>query len=426
MKTAITGGTLITQDPRTGVVDGGTVIIEDGTITEVLPEGSVFSADVTIDASGCAVIPGFINAHTHAAMTLFRGYADDLPLFAWLRERIWPVEARLSAEHVYHGTRLAIAEMLLSGITCFADMYFEMDAVAQAVRESGIRAVLARGMIADSASSSMAEAIELFLKYHGKHRIQVMLGPHAPYTCPPDFLVEVAKEALSLGARVHIHLAETAAEVEEMKEKYGRRPAEILVDSGLTQAGLLCAHCVHVDKEEIRVLAEAGAGIALCPVSNAKLAAGFPPVTAWLGSGTGVGLGTDGAGSAGRLDLFDAMRAASFGEKLASMDPRRASAAELLTAATSGGARALGIDHIAGSITTGKIADLVVVDLDTPWTQPVHDPVSTLVYAATAENVRHVFVEGQQLVKDRALTYADVEDILESAKSAACSLFYSR
>jgi len=426
MKTAIIGGTLITQDPRTGVVDGGTVIIEDGTITQVLAEGSVFSADVNIDASGCAVIPGLINAHTHAAMTLFRGYADDLPLFAWLRERIWPVEARLTAEHVYHGTRLAIAEMLLSGITCFADMYFEMEAVAQAVRESGIRAVLSRGIIADSAESGMNEAVELFLKYHGKHRIQVMLGPHAPYTCPPDFLVEVGKEARRLGARVHIHLAETWAEVEEMKEKYGRRPAEILVDSGITQAGVLCAHCVHVDKEEIRRLAEAGAGIALCPVSNAKLAAGFPPVSAWLDSGTGVGLGTDGAGSAGRLDLFDAMRAASSGEKLASMDPRKASAPELLAAATSGGARALGIDHLTGSISEGKLADLVVVDLNTPWTQPVHDPVSTLVYAATTENVKHVFVEGQQLVKDRILTYADIEDIIGGAKRATRSLFFGR
>ena len=295
----------------------GEIAIEGSFIRHVGRPGTIgadFRPDRVLDGRGLVALPGLVNAHTHAAMTLLRGYADDLPLMQWLEEKIWPLEGKLNSKDVYWGTKLATLEMLRAGITAFADMYFFMEDAARAVEESGIRACLSRGLIGlgDQPEKGLEENIDLIEKWHQQAhgRITVMLGPHAPYTCPPAYLKKVLKIAEEYQVGLHIHLAETEEEVRRIEGQYGKRPVELMEEVGLFQRQVLAAHCVHVNEKEIQILADARVGVVHNPESNMKLASGIAPVPEMIQAGIEVALGTDGAASNNNLEIFGEMSAA--------------------------------------------------------------------------------------------------------------------
>ncbi|MEW6173368.1 MAG: amidohydrolase [Bacillota bacterium] len=422
-------GVVIPVTGPTDVVRDGALAVRDGEIVYVGPADGVpagFEAAKVIGGPEMAVLPGFVNAHTHAAMTLFRGYADDLPLMKWLAEAIWPLEDKLEAGDVYWGTMLACAEMLLGGTTTFADMYFFMDDVARAVEQSGIRASLSRGLIGlnPNAAEALAENRELVLKWHGKAggRITCMLGPHAPYTCPPDYLEKVIKAAGELGVGVHIHVSETLHEVEEIGKQYGCSPVALLAKVGLLDLPVLAAHCVHLLPEDIVVFAEKGTAVAHNPESNMKLASGVAPVTRLLNAGVTVGLGTDGAASNNNLDMLEEMRSAALLQKVATGDPEALPAYKTLEMATMGGARALGLQDKVGTLEPGKRADVVLLDLRRPHFYPPHDVLAHIVYAAQAGDVHTVLVDGKMVVEaGRVLTF-DLDDAMGNTRRCALRL----
>ncbi|MDI6709196.1 MAG: amidohydrolase [Bacillota bacterium] len=408
------------------VIYGGEIAIAGGEILAVGPAGSSpagFVPDEVIEAAGMLATPGLVNAHTHAAMVLFRGYADDMPLMPWLTEKIWPAEARLTGEDVYWGTLLACAEMIRGGTTAFADMYFFMDDVARAVAESGMRAFLSRGLIgsAPNGEEALAENIAFVRAWHGgaDGRITCALGPHAPYTCPPDYLRKVMEKADALGVGLHIHVAETRAEDDEVRKRYGRSPVAHLDSLGLFDRPTLAAHCVHLDDGDIETLARCGVGIAHCPQSNMKLASGIAPVTRLLEAGARVGIGTDGASSNNDLDMIEETRTASFLQKVACEDPTVLPAPRAAALATLGGARAVGLDECIGTLEAGKRADIVLWDWRAAHLNPPHDTYAHLVYAAKGSDVRTVIIDGRVVMRDRVLLTMDEEKVIAEAGRCA-------
>lgn len=373
-----------------------------------------------INGAGTLVIPGMVNCHTHAAMTMLRGYADDLPLLEWLSQKIWPREAHLNEEDIYWGTLLSILEMIKSGTTTFADMYFYMDRVAEAVKESGIRAVLARGMIGtgDKADFALKESETFIKSWHKKidGRITCLLGPHAPYTCPPAYLKEVLSLSDSLGVGIHIHLAETATEVHDIKKQYGMRPVELMESLGVfTNRHVLAAHCVHLSEEERRILVDRNVGISHNPQSNMKLASGIAPVFQLLKEGATVGLGTDGAASNNNLDLLEEMRTCALLQKLAAEDSTVLPALQVVQMVTKMGAKAVGLEK-AGVLKAGYKADLIQIDLNKPHLTPLYDPVANLVYAAQSADIQNVIIDGKLVMKNRTVLTLDEERILFEAQ----------
>lgn len=425
----ITGGTVITVDEHGQIFDPGEVAIRGETILYVGPPGGNLPADWQpqriIRAENMLVLPGLVNAHTHAAMTLFRCCGDDLPLQKWLQEKIWPLEAKLTPEDVYWGTLLAIAEMLLSGVTAFADMYFFNEAVAQAVTESGIRASLAPGLlgILPGAEQSLAEATHFCRQWQGAAdgRITTMLGPHAPYTCPPSFLGEVLAAAKDLGVGLHIHLAETEAEIKEIKRDYGQHPVRYLVEQDIKGVHVLAAHCVHLLPEDIQLLAEEGISVAHNPGSNLKLASGIAPVPELLARGVTVALGTDGAGSNNNLDVLEEARLAALIHKGTTGEATAVPAGEALKMATCNGAAALGLSYC-GRLKAGMRADLILIDRHQPHMYPRFDPLSGIIYSAKSSDVQMVLVNGKILVENRELCTLDREKIMYMAEKRARKL----
>ena len=425
----IRGATIVTMNSRDEVIRDGEVLVLGNTIAGIGPkgrwsQGSQELEDVeVIEAHGKAVLPGLVNTHCHAAMALFRGYADDMPLQDWLAHKIWPLERRLSAQDVYWGSLLACVEMIKGGITTFADMYFFMDEVARAVEESGIRASLSRGLIATipGAGRSLREAKEFCAGWHGKAngRITTMVGPHAPYTCPPSFLEKVMDAARELKVGIHIHLSETRGEVEKSLEEHGKSPVRLLDEIGLFEFPVLAAHCVHLSDEDLEVLAEKKVGVAHNPGSNLKLASGVAPISKMLVKGVKVGLGTDGAASNNNLDLIEEMRLSALIHKGFSGDPTACTAKAALGMATRGGAEALGLGGEIGTIEEGKRADLIIVDLDKPHLHPQHDIISNLVYSARADDVLTTIIDGKIVMKDRALVTLDEKEVMEGADKRA-------
>ncbi|MBZ4653847.1 MAG: 5-methylthioadenosine/S-adenosylhomocysteine deaminase [Peptococcaceae bacterium] len=399
----------------------GDIYVEGNSIKEVGKELSPDTPNITIlDGQDTVVLPGFVNCHTHAAMTLLRSYGDDMPLMVWLSQRIWPREAHLTEEDIYWGTMLSILEMIKSGTTCFADMYFYMDQVAQAVEETGIRASLSRGMIGlgDKAELALRESEEFVQKWHGKAqgRITCLLGPHAPYTCPPEYLKQVMALADRLGVGLHIHLAETRTEVEDIQKQYGMTPVKLMDSLGLfTGRHVLAAHCVHLTPEERAVLIKHQVGIAHNPESNMKLASGVAPIPELVKEGARVGLGTDGAASNNNLDLLEEMRTCALLHKVTTQDPTVLPAYQVLEMATKNGAEVLGLEKV-GLIAPGQKADLIMVDLHKPHLTPLHDPVANLVYAAQSSDVKNVIIDGKLVMKDRHMVTMDEERVIYEAR----------
>jgi len=400
---------------------------EAGEIVDVGPD--VGAGDETLDADGGLVIPGLVNAHTHVAMTLMRGYADDKPLDAWLREDIWPVEAELTREDVRAGAELGVLEMIKSGTTAFADMYFEVGAIADAVEAGGVKALLGYTALTvdkddDAAAADVERSIEVAEKLDGAAggRIRTNVQPHSLTTVGEAYLREIAGAARERGFPLHFHANETTGEVDPIVDREGRRPIGWADDLGLLQDGAILAHCTHVDDEEIGLLAERDVSVAHNPAANAKLASGIAPVQRMLDAGVRVALGTDGPASNNVLDVVRAMRDAALVGKIADeYDAEALSAETAVEMATANGAAALGFEN-AGRIEPGAAADLAVVDVERPHLTPRHDLLSHLVYAATGSDVRHTVCDGEVLMRDREVLTLDEAAVRERAERAALDL----
>ncbi len=413
---------VIPVEPAGTVLEHHAVAVRDGRIEAVLPRGEAaarFADYATEQLAEHALVPGLVNAHTHAAMSLMRGIADDLPLMRWLTEHVWPAEARhVSPRFVRDGTLLACAEMLRGGVTCFNDMYFFPEAALEAALAAGMRAAL--GMIVVEFPSAyaadpddyLAKGLALRDRWRGEPLVSFCLAPHAPYTVSDATFRKLAGIAGEIDVPVHIHLHETEDEVARSLAEHGARPLERLRRLGLLGPGLVAVHAVHLAPEEIALLARHGASVAHCPSSNLKLASGFAPVARLAAAGVNLSLGTDGAASNNRLDLFEEMRLAALLAKAVARDAAALPAHAALRAATLGGAQALGLGERIGSIEPGKSADLAAVRLAGPALEPCYDPVSHLVYAAGRADVSHVWVAGRALVRDGELAnpaFADLD-----------------
>ncbi len=404
---------------------GFLAVEEDKIVSACETEPAVWAPDRRVEASNRLILPGLVNAHTHAAMSLLRGYADDLTLQEWLFDKVFPVEDRMSDGDVYWGTLLSLAEMTRAGVTSFADMYIHMDRVAQATVESGLRASLARGLSDRSGERGIAESRALHAGWEGAGdgRITLMLGPHAVYTCSPAFLARVAEVSAELRLPVHIHLAENRQEVEECLKTYGVRPVELVRRAGLFERPVLLAHGVHLTLEEIKFLAGTRTTVAHNPLSNQKLASGIAPVDQMLCSGLQVALGTDGPASSNTLDIFEAGRHAALLQKVATGDPTALPAVEIVRMATAAGAGALALKDRVGRLEPGCQADFILIDLDKPHLCPTTDPYSLLVYAARAEDVDSVYVQGRALMEKRKLLVLDEERIMAECRRRAAALW---
>ncbi|MDK2821051.1 MAG: 5-methylthioadenosine/S-adenosylhomocysteine deaminase [Clostridia bacterium] len=400
------------------VIESGVIAINNDRIHYLGPESGLptdWKADTTINAEDMVALPGFVNSHTHAAMTLLRSYADDLPLKPWLEEKIWPQEAKLTREDIYWGTKLALLEMIRSGTTTFADMYFQMDKVAEAVVESGLRASLSQGLIGvqDANEERLNTGISLVKDWHGagEGRITTMLGPHAPYTCTPEYLTKVADKAAKLGVGLHIHLAETKDEIENIKAQYGYTPIALADKLGLFSLPVLAAHCVHLTTDEVNIIAEKKVGVAHCPESNLKLASGIAPVADMISAGIPVAIGTDGASSNNNLDMLEEMHIAALLAKGTTGDPTVIDAHQALTMATLNGAKALGLDKEIGSLEVGKKADIILINKKQPHWMPLHDVEANIVYAAKGSDIDTVIVNGQVIMSGGEVRTLDVNEI---------------
>ncbi|MEG0797548.1 MAG: amidohydrolase [Acidaminococcaceae bacterium] len=402
------------------------IAIADSKITFIGVEVPAnFVADKVIDGANHLAAPGLVNTHTHAAMTLLRSYADDMVLMDWLQNKIWPAEAKLNREDIYWGTMLAITEMLKSGTTTFADMYFEMDRVAEAVAETGIRASLSRGMIgvAPDAAEKLNDNINLYKTWHGAadERIRVMFGPHAPYTCPVAYLQQVINEAGKLGSEIHMHLSETAGEVSDCLRDTGKTPIALMDSLGMFELGTLAAHCVHVTAADIAIMAKKNVRVAHNPQSNLKLASGIAPVPSMLAQNIIVGLGTDGASSNNNLDMLEEVRLTAMLHKNNSGDPALIPAAQALAMGSRQGALALGFQEV-GEIKVGYKADIVLYDMKQPYWYPRHDRASLLAYAANANDVDTVIVNGKLLMEKKQLLTIDEAKVYAEANTRALRL----
>jgi 5-methylthioadenosine/S-adenosylhomocysteine deaminase len=401
------------------------VAVAAGRIVAVLPQAEAlarFEAATVVRLDRHLLIPGLVNLHCHAAMTLMRGMADDLTLMSWLKDHVWPAEAKhVSDEFAHDGSLLAMAEMLRGGVTCVNDMYFFPEATARAALRAGMRATL--GVIAVEFPSAYASDAKGYLQkglatrdaYQGESLLRFCLAPHAPYTVSDETLQRIAALAEELDLPIHTHVHETKSEVDESLATHGARPLERLRRLGIVGPRLIAVHAVHLDAGELDLLAREGASVAHCPSSNLKLASGIAPVAAMQQRGINVGVGTDGAASNNRLDVLGETRTAALLVKAMSGDASRLGASQALEMATLAGARALGIDDAIGSIEPGKWADLAAVEMDSLETLPCFDPLSHLVYAAGREHVSHVWVAGEPRLEERRLLTLDEGDLRDKA-----------
>lgn len=416
---------IIPVEPDNTVLEHHSLAIHDGRITAILPTDEAktrYQADHSHDFTHHALMPGMINAHAHAAMSLFRGLSDDLPLMTWLSEHIWPAEAKwVHPEFVQDGSELAIAEMIRGGTTCFNDMYFFPDITAKVASQCGMRASIGLILIdfptawAADADEYIAKGLEIHDSYRNDPLIQTAFAPHAPYTVSDAPLARIQTLAEELDIPIHMHIHETEHEVEQSIEQHGKRPLARLKELGMLTPRLLAVHMTQLTEDEISELAETGVHVLHCPESNLKLASGFCPTQLLHNAGVNIAIGTDGAASNNDLDMFGEMRSCALLAKAVAKDASAIPAHTALRMATLNGARALGMDDITGSLVVGKAADVIAVDLGALETQPLYDPVSQLVYSAGRHQVTDVWIAGRQLLSGRKLTKMDMDDIIKRA-----------
>jgi 5-methylthioadenosine/S-adenosylhomocysteine deaminase len=421
----VTNGTVITMDAQRRVIENGAVAVRGDSIVAVGPSAEIrtqYQATKTIDAHGAIVMPGLINGHAHAAMSLFRGIADDLSLDEWLKKYIFPAEARnVTEDFVVWGTRLGMLEMLRGGITTYADMYYFEDAVARVTKEAGMRGVLGETIIDFPApdNKTVAQALEYTQKFldhwKGDSLIVAAPAPHSMYTCSAKTLQDAAALARKNHAPILIHVAEAPFELQESREKYGITPVGYLAREGILGPDVIAAHCVWVDQADIALLVKFGVGCTNNPSSNMKTAAGVSPVVDMLAAGQAIGLATDGAASNNNQDMFEEMDLAAKLQKITRMDSRALLAEQVVEMATIGGARAIHQEKLIGSLEAGKKADLILVDTTAPHATPMYNVYSELVFALKASDVKTVVIGGKIVMDDRKMTTLDEAAILAKA-----------
>jgi 5-methylthioadenosine/S-adenosylhomocysteine deaminase len=416
---------IVPVEPESTVHQHHSLAVHEGRILDILPTEQAhtrFAPLVEHELDRHLLIPGLVNTHTHAAMSLLRGLADDLPLNEWLSNHIWPAESRwVNEEFVHDGTQLAIAEMLRSGTTCFNDMYFYPDVSARVAAHAGMRACVGLIVIdfptvwAQDADEYISKGLAVHDRFRGDPLIRTLFAPHAPYTVSDKPMEHIRVLADELDVGIHMHVHETRDEIDRALETFGKRPLQRLHELGLVSPNLIAVHMTQLTGAEIKEFAAAGAHVVHCPESNMKLASGFCPVAKLTDAGINVALGTDGSASNNDLNMLGEMRSAALLGKAASNDASAVPAYTALRMATLNGAHALGLAGETGSLTAGKWADITAVRMDTLESQPLYDPVSQLVYACGREQVTDVWVAGQHLLKERRLTTLDDNDILERA-----------
>lgn len=401
------------------------VAVRNGQILDIGPAENLaqqYEAPQEIDAAGCLIMPGLVNTHTHAAMSTLRGLADDLPLMDWLHHHIFPAEAKLTADQVYWSTLLACAEMIRSGTTTFCDMYLFEEQVARATDLAGLRALVGEGLFGFPSpnygpiDNGFAYTRKLAANWAGHPRISVGVMPHAPYTCPPSLLALAAKVARELKLPLCIHLAETKHEEFEIQRDYGCSPVELLERHGILGPDLIAAHCVWLSTSDMDLLATRGVRVSHNPESNMKLASGVAPIPELIVRGIPVGLGTDGCASNNDLDLFREMDSASKLQKVHRLDPTALPAAQVLRMATLDGATVLGMRESIGSLEPGKVADIIVLDMQQPHWQPLYNVPSQLVFSARGADVRDTIVHGKVLMRDRRILSFDEQEVFSKIR----------
>jgi len=424
---------IVTVDDSNSVLLHHAIAVNDGQILDILPASDArqtYHSDNTHDLKGHALIPGLINAHTHAAMTLFRGLADDLHLMEWLQQHIWPAEAKwVNEEFVHDGTLHAAAEMLRSGTTCFNDMYFFPDVTARVIDSIGMRASVGLILLdfptvwASNADEYISKGLEVHDHYRSNTRIYTCFAPHAPYTVSDEPLTRIETLAEELDIPIHMHVHETAFEVKQALDQSGLRPFSRLNDRGLISPRMLAVHMTQLTDQEIEMLATSNANVVHCPESNLKLASGYCPVYQLTKAGVNVALGTDGAASNNDLDMLGEMRSAALLAKTVANEASAIPAHQALRMATINGAKALGLDQQIGSLEIGKSADIVAINMATIETQPLYHVVSQLVYSSTRNQVSNVWVAGQQLLKNSVLMTIDEQQVLSKANEWRQKIF---
>jgi len=421
----VTNGPILPAPSTSSIVPQGALAVVDGTIVALGPKAQIeelYEARKILDARGGLIMPGLVNGHNHAAMTCYRGIADDLPLMDWLNHYIFPAESKSDGEQVYWGTLLACAEMIRSGTTTFGDMYLFEDQVAEAASKAGMRALVGE-VLYDFPSPNygpiekgLAYTETLIKRWQNDSLISIAVEPHALYTCSPPLLKRFRDLADRYGVPLIIHLAESKHEVEEVLKTYGKTPVRHMESLGLLSPNLIACHCVWLEEEEMDLLALRGVKVVHNPESNMKLASGVAPIPELLAKGVVVGLGTDGCASNNNLDLFREMDTCAKLHKVHRLDPTVMPSPVILEMATLGGAKVLGLEKEIGSLEVGKKADVIILDLDRPHLQPVYNVVSHLVYSAAGADVRDVIINGQIVMQDRRLLTLDEETILSKIR----------
>lgn len=417
---------LITMNKKEQIIENGVVVVKDGRIADIGEFGEIlkkYKEQIPVYGnSHSALMPGFINTHTHAAMVLFRGIADDLPLKQWLTEHIWPREAKfLSEEFVYDGTLLACLEMLKSGTTTFSDMYFFTESIAKAAKDAGIKAVVGQGVLdfptpsGSGAKDYLAKAEDFIKNFKSDDYIIPAVAPHAIYTCSRETLLSCKELALKYNVPMHIHLSETFQEVEESLNRHGLRPVKYLDSIGLLEAKIIAAHCVWLNEEEIEIMAKHNVGVSHCIESNLKLSSGIAPVAKMIRKGVKVSMGTDGAASNNNLDLLEEISIAAKVQKGITADPTVLDVKTCMKMLTIWAAEGLGLEKEIGSIEVGKKADMILMNLRKPHLQPIYDIYSTIIYSAKASDIEDVFVNGVPVILNGRAQFIDEDEIIDKA-----------
>jgi len=425
----IKNGTILTMDSRNRVIKNGWLGIKDDSIIDVGDDSDLpKQGKQIIDAKGGLILPGLVNGHTHAAMSLFRGLADDLPLMEWLNNYIFPAEGKMDKTSVHAGTLLACAEMILSGTTTFCDMYLFENEVAMAAKAAGMRCLVGE-VLYDFPSPNYGQIEKgleytesLILNWADDPLVSIAVEPHSPYTCSSELLTSASEMALKYNVPLIIHMSESQSEILEIKEKYGKQPFEHLLALKVLGPHMIADHCVWVDDREMEIMADHNIKVIHNPESNMKLASGFSPVPKMIEKGITVGLGTDGCASNNNLDLFSEMDTAAKLHKINTMDPTVMDALTVFRMATIQGAEALRMGTIIGSIENGKKADVIIVDTYKPHLTPMYNPYSHLVYAVKGSDVSHSIINGQLVMADRKLLTLDLDVIIEHAREQSAKI----